>query len=94
MVRPRPAVVALAASHLGAEEIDVLIYGGVCREYFEPATACRVAALLGVGQQTSVYDVSNACLGVLTGMVEIANRIELGQIRSGLVVSCESARDQ
>ncbi len=84
---------ALAASHLGAEEIDVLIYGGVCREYFEPATACRVAALLGVGQETAVYDVSNACLGVLTGMVEIANRIELGQIRSGMVVSCETARE-
>jgi 3-oxoacyl-[acyl-carrier-protein] synthase III len=84
---------ALAASHLGAAEIDVLIYGGVCREYFEPATACRVAALLGVGQETAVYDVSNACLGVLTGMVEIANRIELGQIRSGMVVSCETARE-
>jgi acyl-CoA:acyl-CoA alkyltransferase len=84
---------ALAASHLGAEEIDVLIYGGVCREYFEPATACRVGALLGVGPQTVVYDVSNACLGVLTGMVEIANRIELGQIRSGMVVSCETARE-
>ena len=26
-----------------ADQIDVLIYGGVCREYFEPATACRVA---------------------------------------------------
>ncbi len=25
-------------------ELDALIYGGVCRELFEPATACRVAA--------------------------------------------------
>ena len=41
----------------------------------------------------SIYDVSNACLGVLTGMVEIANRIELGQIRAGMVVSCETARE-
>jgi 3-oxoacyl-[acyl-carrier-protein] synthase-3 len=39
-----------------------------------------------------MYDVSNACLGVLNGMVQIANAIELGQIRAGLVVSCESAR--
>ena len=31
----------------------------------------------------AVYDVSNACLGVLNGMVDIANRIELGQIRAG-----------
>ena len=26
-------------------------------------------------------------------MVEIANRIELGQIRTGMVVSCETARE-
>src|SRR5262249_50410747 len=36
---------------------------------------------------------SNACLGVLNGMVEIANRIEIGQIRAGIVVSCETARE-
>src|SRR5437764_1177361 len=39
------------------------------------------------------YDVSNACLGLLNGMLDIANRIELGQIRAGMVVSCESARE-
>ena len=70
-----------------------LIYAGVCREQFEPATACRVGALLGVGPETVIHDVSNACLGVLTGMVDIANRIELGQIRAGMVVSCETARE-
>ena len=84
---------ALEASHLAADQIDVLIYGGVCREHFEPATACRVGALLGVGPETVIHDVSNACLGVLTGMVEIANRIELGQIRAGMVVSSETARE-
>ena len=36
---------------------------------------------------------SNACLGVLNGMVDIANRIELGQIRAGMVVACETARE-
>ena len=76
-----------------ADQIEVLIYGGVCREHFEPATACRVGALLGVGPDTVIHDVSNACLGVLTGMVDIANRIELGQIRAGMVVSCETARE-
>jgi 3-oxoacyl-[acyl-carrier-protein] synthase-3 len=42
--------------------------------------------------EAQIYDVSNACLGILTGMVQVANAIELGQIRAGLVVSCESAR--
>jgi 3-oxoacyl-[acyl-carrier-protein] synthase-3 len=84
---------ALADAGVPAHELDVLIYAGVCREQFEPATACRVAAEIGVGPDAAVYDVSNACLGVLNGMVDIANRIELGQIRCGLVVACETARE-
>ena len=84
---------ALAASEVAPDDIGVLIYAGVCREQFEPATACRVAAALGVNQDAAVYDVSNACLGVLNGVVDVANRIELGQCRAGLVVSCETARE-
>ncbi|MFT6618008.1 MAG: 3-oxoacyl-ACP synthase III [Verrucomicrobiia bacterium] len=83
----------LASTGVPVSEIGSLIYAGVCRENYEPATACRVADGLGVEQSTAVYDISNACLGVLNGMLEIANRIELGQIRAGLVVSCESARE-
>ena len=83
----------LAKSTVTANDIDVLIYAGVCRESFEPATACRVAAYVGVKPSAAVYDISNACLGVLNGILDIANRIELGQIRAGMVVSCESARD-
>jgi len=41
-------------------DVQVLIYAGVCREQFEPATACKVAAGLGVGGAAFVYDVSNA----------------------------------
>ena len=82
----------LAMSNVRPDDVEVLIYAAVCREEFEPATACRVAADLGVSPE-AVYDVSNACLGVLNGIVDIANRIELGQVRAGLVVSCETARE-
>jgi 3-oxoacyl-[acyl-carrier-protein] synthase-3 len=84
---------ALAASDLTANDIDVLIYAGVCREQFEPATACAVAHELRLNPDAAVYDLSNACLGVLNGIVDIANRIELGQARAGLVVSAETARE-
>ena len=83
---------AMAGTSVQAADLGVVIYAGVCRENFEPATACAVADALGVKGGVSVYDLSNACLGVLNGMLEIANRIELGQIRAGLVVSCETAR--
>ncbi len=83
---------ALAAAQLPPDTIGMLIYGGVCRENLEPATACAVAHGLGLGSDTLIQDTSNACLGILNGMVQIANAIELGQIKAGLVVSCESAR--
>ena len=84
---------AMAKTSVQAADLGVVIYAGVCRENFEPATACAVADALGVKGGASVYDLSNACLGVLNGMLDIANRIELGQIRAGLVVSCETARE-
>ena len=83
---------ALAAAGIDAESIGMLIYGGVCRENLEPATACAVAHGLGLGPDVQVYDVSNACLGVLNGMVQVANAIELGHVKAGLIVSNESAR--
>lgn len=84
---------AIEKTSIRPQDIEAVVYAGVCRENFEPATACAVAGALGVSQDAYVYDISNACLGVLNGIIDIANRIELGQIRAGLVVSCESSRE-
>ncbi len=83
---------ALAHSNLSPSDIGMVIYGGVCRDNLEPATACAVADSIGVPASAQVFDISNACLGVLSGMIQVANAIELGQIKAGLVVSCESSR--
>ena len=50
---------ALAAAQLAPGALGMLIYGGVCRENLEPATACAVADGLGLGPGTQIYDVSN-----------------------------------
>ena len=84
---------AIAAANIEPASIQMLVYGGVCRDNLEPATACAVSHALGLGGDTLVFDVSNACLGVLNGMVQVANAIALGEISAGLVVSCESARE-
>jgi len=83
---------AIYDSGIPVDDIGMLIYGGVCRDNLEPATACAVADGLGLSPGTHIFDISNACLGVLNGMIQIANAIELGHIKAGLVVSCESAR--
>ncbi len=84
---------AMQQSNVNPKDIEALLYTGVCRENFEPATACAVAAQLGISNDANVYDISNACLGVLNGIIDIANRIELKQIRAGMVVSCETSRE-
>ena len=84
---------AIEASGISPEDIGMLIYSGVCRDGLEPATACAVSHHLGLGSETLVYDVSNACLGVLNGILQVANAIELGQIKAGIVTACESSRE-
>lgn len=83
---------AMDEGGVGPEDIGALAFCGVCRDGFEPATSCSVAARLNLGRDAHIYDVSSACLGMITGLVHIANEIELGNIRAGLVVSCETAR--
>jgi 3-oxoacyl-[acyl-carrier-protein] synthase-3 len=83
---------ALQSAGIAPYQIGCLIHGSVCRDFLEPATACRVHHLLGLSADCLIYDVSNACLGLLNGMLQIANMIELGQIRAGLVVGTESSR--
>jgi len=83
---------AMAAADVGRDAIGVLIHASVCRDFLEPATASGVHHRLRLPRACLVYDVSNACLGILNGMVQVANMIELGQIRAGLVVGTEGSR--
>lgn len=90
----KAAVKAIRNAGIRSRDIDVLIHAGVCRDEFEPATACHVAGgIPGFNPRALVYDISNACLGVINGIMQVANLIELGQASCGLVVSCETARD-
>ncbi len=89
----RSARLALESANVSPADIGCLIHASVCRDYLEPATACRVHAELGLSSQCWVHDLSNACLGLLSGMVQIATMIELGTIKAGIVVGSENARN-
>ena len=45
----------LAKSNVDASDIEALIYTGVSRENFEPATACAVAHALNISPDAYVY---------------------------------------
>lgn len=83
---------AIRIAGLDKRHIGALVHGSVCRDFLEPATACGVHHRLGLPDECVIYDVSNACLGLLNGMVQVANMIELGQITAGVVVGTESSR--
>jgi len=74
-------------------EIECLIFTSVSRDMMEPATASFVHNRLGLPSTCLIFDISNACLGFLDGMVMLANMIELGQVKNGLVVSGETAEE-
>jgi acyl-CoA:acyl-CoA alkyltransferase len=84
---------AIDASGIDRRYFGALIHGSVCRDFLEPATACRVHDGLKLPNDAIIYDVSNACLGLLNGIVQIASMIELGQIRAGVVVGTECGRE-
>jgi len=84
---------AIEASGIDRRNIGALIHGSVCRDFLEPATACRVHDGLDLPNEAVIYDISNACLGLLNGIVQVASMIELGQIRSGVVVGTECGRE-
>jgi acyl-CoA:acyl-CoA alkyltransferase len=83
---------AIDAAGIDRGHIGALVHGSVCRDFLEPATACGVHHGLCLSDECVVYDASNACLGILTGVLNVANMIELGQIRAGLVVGTECGR--
>ncbi|KLU05104.1 3-oxoacyl-[ACP] synthase III in alkane synthesis cluster [Rhodopirellula islandica] len=83
---------AIDAASIAPDQIGALIHASVCRDFLEPATASRVHHELGLSPNCWVYDVSNACLGVLNGAVQIATMIQSGMISAGIVVGTENSR--
>ena len=83
---------AIEMSQIDRRHFGGLVHGSVCRDQLEPATASFVHHAARLPQSAFVLDLSNACLGLLNGMVLLADMIELGQIRAGLVVGTEDGR--
>ena len=84
---------ALLAAEVDPAEMDFLVFTSVSRDMMEPATASFIHRSLGLGARCQIFDISNACLGFLNGMLMLANMIELGQVRYGLVVASETAEE-
>jgi len=83
---------AISKSGVRKEDIGCLLHTSVSRDFLEPATATVVHDSLGLPPTATIFDISNACLGFINGMVTLANMIELGQVKAGVVVGCENSK--
>jgi 3-oxoacyl-[acyl-carrier-protein] synthase-3 len=85
---------ALSMSRYRAEELDVVVCTSISKhdapDAFrqEPATAVTVRRAIGA-RNAVVFDVVNACAGMLTGLYVLQGLIRAGAARRGLVVSGE-----
>jgi 3-oxoacyl-[acyl-carrier-protein] synthase-3 len=84
--------IALKRAGIARGKIGALMHCSVCRDHLEPSTSIIVHDLLGLDPGCMTFDISNACLGFMSGMITVANMIELGQIEAGLVVAGENGR--
>jgi 3-oxoacyl-[acyl-carrier-protein] synthase-3 len=84
----------LSHSRHAPGDIDMIIscsiskYGSDLAYRFEPALSLSVKEAIGAGDAIH-FDVSNACAGMLTGVMLLDSFIRSGSIRRGMVVSGE-----
>ncbi len=84
----------LAANGVAATDLDLLVYGGIARDAFEPATAAEVAGRLGA-RPLHVLDVTCACAGLIEALHVVAGYFALhDEIRTALVCAGEITRDR
>jgi 3-oxoacyl-[acyl-carrier-protein] synthase-3 len=88
----RAARRAMEAANVTPDDIECLLHTSVSRDFLEPATASVVHDNLNLPPRSIMYDISNACLGFLNGMLTLGNMIELQQVKRGLIVAGESSR--
>lgn len=82
----------LQRSQFTPEQIEVFVHCAVSRDMLEPATAAFAHHKIDLAANCQIFDLSNACLGFLNGLVTLGAMIDAGQIKCGMVVAGENGR--
>ncbi len=91
-VATKAAQKVIDKAEIDSDKIGCLVNTSVSRDYLEPSVASLVHGNLNLSPHCINYDVTNACLGFIDGMRNIAMLIETGEIKYGLVVAGEDSR--
>lgn len=76
---------------LNPNEIDALIYCGVCRDALEPATSAQVHYHLKLSADCLHFDISNACLGMMNGIHLATKLLSNSKMKHVLVTTGENS---
>jgi 3-oxoacyl-[acyl-carrier-protein] synthase III len=90
----RAATTCLWQNGVEASEVDLIVYGGIARDAFEPATAAEVAGRLGATPLHAI-DVTCACAGLVEALHVVAGYFALhDELQTALVCAGELMRDR
>ena len=79
---------ALADARVDPATVDAVLFTGITKDFFEPATANVVAAAVGA-HHARVLDLMNACNGFIEGIDAADSMIRCGKARRVLVTTGE-----
>jgi len=82
------AEIALTNANVSPQEVDLVIFCGIDRDWKEPATAHRVQQVIGA-ENAACFDVTNACHGFMNGISIADSLIETGTAETALVCTGE-----
>jgi 3-oxoacyl-[acyl-carrier-protein] synthase III len=83
----------LERNRVSVDEIDLVIFAGIAREYFEPATAMEVACKLGL-KETHAFDVTTACVGHLEALQVASAYLNMSErYNTALICTAELSRE-
>lgn len=87
------ALKAIDIAGIDPSEIGVLISTSVMKDFIEPSVASLIHGNLRLSPHCMNYDVGNACLGFVNGIINASMMIEARAIKYGLVVAGEAGRE-
>ncbi|MBK9383904.1 MAG: ketoacyl-ACP synthase III [Planctomycetes bacterium] len=80
---------ALERAGVDPADLDLVIEATVSPDHLLPATACKVAEILGA-KKAGAFDLSAACSGFMYGLTVGAQFVRSGMYRNVLVIGAES----
>ncbi|WP_138415301.1 3-oxoacyl-ACP synthase III [Sinomonas gamaensis] len=83
---------AMAEAGVEAADIGLLINTSVTRRNLEPSVAVKIHHRLGLTSSAMNFDLANACLGFVNGLIMAATMIDSGQIKYAVIVNGEDAQ--